>query len=399
MQENSNVKEVDVIVIGAGAAGLMCAIEAGKRGCRVVLLDHANKLGKKILMSGGGRCNFTNRSVSAENYISHNPHFCKSALSRYTPNDFIALVEKYKIPFHEKTLGQLFCDHKSSDIVQMLVAESERVNVTIQLKTSVSKIQKKIDSRYRVTTTQGVFQCRSLVIASGGLSIPTMGASPFGYKVAEQFGLKVWSTRAGLVPLTLHTKDKEELGALAGIAVNTQVSVAQQAFYENILFTHRGLSGPAILQISSYWQPGEALCVDLFPSVDIGHALEQEKLQKSNRQIKSWLMEKLPKRLVEVKLGSFDATKKLRALSSDEIITIRETFHNWELKPNGTEGYRTAEVTLGGVDTSELSSKTFETKKVPGLYFIGEVVDVTGWLGGYNFQWAWASGWAAGQAV
>jgi predicted Rossmann fold flavoprotein len=394
----------DVIIIGAGAAGLMCAIEAGKRGLKVLLVDHANKPGKKILMSGGGRCNFTNYHVNPDAYLSHNPHFCKSALSGYTQWDFIEMVKKHKIPFHEKTLGQLFCDNKSSEIVNMLLLECEnysieiRLGVTVDPLTGIKRLENSgvQEARFALQSTQGTYQCRSLVIATGGLSIPTMGASPFGYKVAEKFGIKLWPTRAGLVPFTLHTEDKEHLSTLSGIAVHSIVQCAKQNFKENILFTHRGLSGPAILQISSYWHSGESISINLLPDIAI---LEEIKNVKHNKQIKSFLAEYLPKRVVDTLLDSEFATKWIQSMSKHEQQHLASIIHKWEIKPNGTEGYRTAEVTLGGVDCDALSSKTMETKSVTGLYFIGEVVDVSGWLGGYNFQWAWSSGFSAGQVV
>lgn len=395
----SNQSIIDVIVIGAGAAGLMCAIEAGKRGRTVLVLDHANKVGKKILMSGGGRCNFTNLTASPENYISHNKHFCRSALSRYTPNDFIKLVQQYNIPYHEKTLGQLFCDNKSSDIVDMLLQECQKAAVTIKLNTTVTQIQKTTEQVFLVKTQQAHYQCLSLVIATGGLSIPTMGASPFGYQIAEQFGLKLWPTRAGLVPFTLHSDDKERFSPLSGISVNSIVSNQQKTFSENLLFTHRGLSGPAILQISSYWSPGEAISIDFVPTGDLINTFKAAKAKEPNKLLKSWLAEYLPKRVAETLVPENYQTSTLQTLSFKEAEQFLKQLSNYPLKPNGTEGYRTAEVTLGGVDCDELSSKTMESHKIPGLYFIGEVVDVTGWLGGYNFQWAWCSGWAAGQVI
>lgn len=401
------MKYAEVIIIGAGAAGLMCAIEAGKRGRRVLLLDHANKPGKKILMSGGGRCNFTNYHIHPDRYLSHNPHFCKSALTRYTQWDFIALVKKHKIPFQEKTLGQLFCVHKSSDIVNMLLLECEGAGVELRLGLTVDAIEhlgpdpsSQQGARFKMQTTQGEFQCQSLVIATGGLSIPTMGASPFGYKIAEQFGLKLWPTRAGLVPFTLHVEDKERFSELSGIAVDCIVQYEKQSVRENLLFTHRGLSGPAILQISSYWKPGSAIHINLLPAKDITEYLKiVQGNTQSHKQIKSILAEYLPKRLAELILPPAMAIKPIQALSMQEKKQLVSIVHAWMLKPNGTEGYRTAEVTLGGVDCNALSSKTMEVKTVGGLYFIGEVVDVSGWLGGYNFQWAWSSGFAAGQVV
>lgn len=385
----------DVIIIGAGAAGLMCAIEAGKRKRRVLILEHANKCGKKILMSGGGRCNFTNYTISAENYISHNPHFCKSALSRYTQWDFIELVNKHRIAFHEKTLGQLFCDGKSQEILSMLLEECRKVDVKILLNTTVNQIEK--TQHFSLKTTQGDFACESLIVACGGLSIPTMGASPFGYKIAEQFGIKVWPTRAGLVPVTLHKEDLEKLSVLSGISVPTTVSSATQTFRENILFTHRGLSGPAILQISSYWQPGEALMINLLPDIDLLEYLQAQK--NTAHTLQSIMQTFFPKRLVEQFLNPAFAEKKLATIAHKDLALIATQFNAWQIWPNSTEGYRTAEVTLGGVDCAAISSKTMQANAIAGLYFVGEVLDITGWLGGYNFQWAWSSGWAAGQVV
>lgn len=393
------MEKFDVIIIGAGAAGLMCAIEAGKRGRKVIVLDHANKPGKKILMSGGGRCNFTNYNVSPATFISHNAHFSKSALSRYTQWNFIELVKKHNIPFHEKTLGQLFCDNKSKDILDMLLAECTEVNAIIRLNTTIENIEKLNDYHFKLKTTRGDFHCESLIIASGGLSIPTMGASPFGYKIAEQFGIKIWPTRAGLVPLTLHTQEKEKLSLLSGIAVASFVNNTRQSFRENILFTHRGISGPAILQISSYWEPGEAILINLLPEVHLFEYLKKAQQQQAQKQLKTVMSELLPQRLIENFIAKEIAEKKLATLSHQEFADMAKQFNHWQLKPNGTEGYRTAEVTLGGVDCNAISSKTMQCNDVPGLYFIGEVLDVTGWLGGYNFQWAWSSGWAAGQVA
>jgi predicted Rossmann fold flavoprotein len=393
------MEKVDCIIIGAGAAGLMCAIEAGKRHRHVIVLDHANKPGKKILMSGGGRCNFTNYHIHPDNYISHNRHFCKSALSRYTQWDFIDLVKKHRIPFHEKTLGQLFCDNKSKDILDMLLKECEDAGAAIRMSTHIENIEKISDHHFKIKTSRGDFHCESLVIASGGLSIPTMGASPYAYKVAEQFGISVWPTRAGLVPFTLQPEDKDCFAELSGIGFDCIVENSQQSFRENILFTHRGLSGPAILQISSYWQPGEAITINMQPEKNILDALNEHKKQQPQKQLNSVLAEYLPKRVVEAFLSPEMAIKKLQTISLRELETVAQQINAWSIKPNGTEGYRTAEVTLGGVDCDALSSKTMAVNTIAGLYFIGEAVDVTGWLGGYNFQWAWASGWAAGQVV
>lgn len=387
------MKEVDVLIIGAGAAGLMCAIEAGKRGRKALVIDHANKPGKKILMSGGGRCNFTNTGTTPENFISRNPHFCKSALSRYTPQDFIDLVEKHHIPYHEKTLGQLFCDNKAKDILNMLLAECANVGSNVQMGTTIHSIK----PGYTVKTSLGDIKCESLVIATGGLSIPTMGASPLGYKLAEQFGINVWPTSAGLVPFTLHEKDKMHFAELPGVSADCIATANNTSFREAMLFTHRGLSGPSILQISSYWQPGDTLSIKLIPEVDILADLKSLNQQAPKKLLKQYFNEHLPKRVVSTFLE--DEDKPIGSCSFKELETIAAQFQQWEIKPNGTEGYRTAEVTLGGVDTNAVSSKTFEAKEQAGLYFIGEVLDVTGWLGGYNFQWAWASGWCAGQVA
>lgn len=389
----------DVIIIGAGAAGLMCAIEAGKRHRKVLVLDSANKVGKKILMSGGGRCNFTNYYINPDNYISHNVHFAKSALTRYTQWDFISLVQKHNIPFHEKTLGQLFCDNKSSDIVQMLLAECDKNNVLVYINTTITKIRKKSTKGFQVSSGRGDFICHSLVIATGGLSIPTMGASPFAYKTAEQFGIKVWPTRAGLVPLTLDVKEKEQLHVLSGVAVDSLVENEHIQFRENVLFTHRGLSGPAILQISSYWRPGETIHINFLPDINLYETLKSARENQPPKQLNSILALYLPRRVVDVLLPPHLAEKKLSDMSNRDLESVSKLIHGWVIQPNGTEGYRTAEVTIGGVDCNALSSKTMEATATPGLYFIGEAVDVTGWLGGYNFQWAWSSGWAAGQVV
>lgn len=388
----------DVAIIGASASGLMCAIEAGKRGRKVLVLDHANKAGKKILMSGGGRCNFTNYDISAENYLSHNTHFVKSALSRFTQWDFIAMVEYYKIPYHERDHGQLFCDVSAKDILNMLLTEAKQAKVSIKLKHDIKKIEK-TDSGFKIETNQGEFDCQSLVIATGGLSIPKMGASPFGYKIAEQFGIKVWPTRAGLVPFTLHDKDKSRFADLSGIAVDAVVTTERKSFRENVLFTHRGLSGPAILQASSYWQAGEHIRINLLPDLDLLDFLQAQKQSHPKQLLKTAISVHLPKRLVNALLNEEIAALSLQSLTGQQLESASLQFHAFTIQPNGTEGYRTAEVTVGGVDCDELSSKTMESKKVSGLYFIGEVVDITGWLGGYNFQWAWSSGWSAGQVV
>ena len=396
---SDKIRKTDVLIIGASASGLMCAIEAGKRGRKVLLLDHANRAGKKILMSGGGRCNFTNIDVDASNFISHNQHFCKSALSRYTQWDFIALVNQHEIPYHERDLGKLFCDDSARDILDMLLDECKKAGVKIILNCDIKNINKNDDASFSVTTSSGNFKPASLVIASGGLSIPKMCASPLGYKVAEQFGLHLWSTSAGLVPFTLQPDDKEKLGELSGISVRSLVSNKRIQFDENILFTHRGLSGPAILQISSYWKAGESITINLLPELDVTELLSARRKKQPQIKLKTVLLENLPKRLLPILLGQDVIEQPLQNLSKDKIKNIAQQLQHWQIKPNATEGYRTAEVTLGGVDCDELSSKTMESKKVAGLYFIGEVVDVTGWLGGYNFQWAWSSGWCAGQVV
>ena len=354
---------------------------------------------KKILMSGGGRCNFTNYHVSASNFISHNQHFCKSALSRYNQWDFIAMVNDHQIAFHERKHGQLFCDHSAKDILNMLLSECEKVNVQIHLDCKITKIDKTNDNVFTVNTSLGNFQTTSLVIACGGLSIPKMCASPLGYQVAKQFGHQIWPTAAGLVPFTLQPHVKAILGELSGIAIDSLVQNQRIEFRENILFTHRGLSGPAILQVSSYWQPGELITINLLPELDIIDFLKTRQLTQPKVKLKTALAELLPKRLLITVLGKDTVDTQLQAISNIRYRDIAQQLQNWQIKPNGTEGYRTAEVTLGGVDCNELSSKTMESSKVSGLYFIGEVVDVTGWLGGYNFQWAWSSGWCAGQVV
>ncbi|EOJ6001518.1 NAD(P)/FAD-dependent oxidoreductase [Cronobacter sakazakii] len=394
------MEQFDAIIVGAGAAGLFCAALAGQAGRRTLVLDNGKKPGRKILMSGGGRCNFTNLYVEPAAYLSANPHFCKSALARYTQWDFIDLVGKHGIAWHEKTLGQLFCDDSAEQIVTMLMAECEKGDVTVRLRSEVLAIGRD-DSGYTLTLNGGTVTTPKLVIASGGLSMPGLGATPFGYKVAEQFGLKVLPTRAGLVPFTLHKPLLEQIQTLSGVSVPAVVTADNgTVFRESILFTHRGLSGPAILQISSYWQPGEWVTVNLLPNTDAAAFIDEQRAAHPNQSLKNTLAMLLPKRLVEClqSLGQIpDVT--LKQLNSRQQQELLETLHGWRVQPNGTEGYRTAEVTLGGVDTHELSSRTMEARNVPGLYFIGEVVDVTGWLGGYNFQWAWSSAWACAQAL
>ncbi|ELQ6276334.1 NAD(P)/FAD-dependent oxidoreductase [Cronobacter sakazakii] len=394
------MEQFDAIIVGAGAAGLFCAALAGQAGRRVLVLDNGKKPGRKILMSGGGRCNFTNLYVEPGAYLSANPHFCKSALARYTQWDFIDLVGKHGIAWHEKTLGQLFCDDSAEQIVTMLMAECDKGGVTVRLRSEVLAIARD-DSGYTLTLNGGTVTTPKLVIASGGLSMPGLGATPFGYKVAEQFGLKVLPTRAGLVPFTLHKPLLEQIQTLSGVSVPAVVTADNgTVFRESILFTHRGLSGPAILQISSYWQPGEWVTVNLLPDTDAAAFIDEQRAAHPNQSLKNTLAMLLPKRLVEClqSLGQIpDVT--LKQLNSRQQQELLETLHGWRVQPNGTEGYRTAEVTLGGVDTHEISSRTMEARNVPGLYFIGEVVDVTGWLGGYNFQWAWSSAWACAQAL
>ena len=392
------MKSLDVIIIGAGAAGLMCAKEAAARGRKVLVLDKSNKAGKKILMSGGGRCNFTNIYTTHEQFLSHNPHFCKSALSRYTPWDFIDMVKRHHIEYYEKKLGQLFCEHKSIQIVDMLLNECSHHGVSVRLNQSITSVQKN-DGSFVIQTTDRHYECHSLVIATGGLSIPTLGSSPFGYQLAKQFGLHVFPTRAGLVPFTLHTHDKDRFEPLAGISVDSIVSCNGQSFEENILFTHRGLSGPAILQISSYWEPSDAVDIKCLPQVDLYAELLEAKHQSGDAFLKTILANYIAKRVLIVFYEHINIDKPIKQYTDKELLDVANIVQAWSIKPNATEGYRTAEVTLGGVDCNDISSQTFEAKQVSGLYFIGEVLDVTGWLGGFNFQWAWSSGWAAGQVV
>ena len=394
------MERFDAIVVGAGAAGMFCAAMAGQAGRRVLLLDNGKKPGRKILMSGGGRCNFTNLYVEPAAYLSQNPHFCKSALARYTQWDFIDMVGKHGIAWHEKTLGQLFCDDSAEQIVTMLVAECEKGNVTTRLRSEILSVTRD-DAGYTLQLNGDVVSADKLVIASGGLSMPGLGASPFGYKVAEQFGLNVLPTRAGLVPFTLHKPMLEQFQVLSGVSVPSVITAEDgTVFRESLLFTHRGLSGPAVLQISSFWQAGEFVSINLLPDIDLAAFLDTQRAEHPNQSLKNTLAMQLPKRLVEClqQLGQVpDVT--LKQLNVRDQQALVETLINWRVQPNGTEGYRTAEVTLGGVDTNELSSRTMEAKKAPGLFFIGEVMDVTGWLGGYNFQWAWASAWACAQAL
>ncbi|ASP47678.1 NAD(P)/FAD-dependent oxidoreductase [Cognaticolwellia beringensis] len=390
----------DVVIIGAGAAGLMAAATAGYRGRSVTVVDMGKKPGRKILISGGGRCNFTNENASPENYLCQNPHFAKSALSRYSAQDFIELVDRHGLNYHHKTLGQLFCDNSAQDIVDILMTECEWAGVDIAMRSEVISVNKN-DTGYEVVTAGESYQCESLIIASGGLTMPKLGASPIGYKVAEQFGLKVLPTMAALVPFTLHDHDKQKFDGLSGISIATEVTSEDgTTFKENILFTHRGLSGPAILQISSFWRSGQAVTINLLPETSIDALISEWRETSGQKSLKNMLATVLPKRFIEALIKQKDISDKaINQISNDEITYLGQYLHQWQIKPNGTEGYRTAEVTLGGVDTDEISSKTFEAKKAKGLYFIGEAIDVTGWLGGYNFQFAWSSGVACGQAV
>ncbi len=390
--------ELDAIVIGGGAAGLMCALTAAQRGRRVRVIEHANRCGKKILMSGGGRCNFTNLGTTPDNFLSANPHYCKSALARYTPADFLALVRAHRIGWHEKELGQLFCDVSSRDIVQMLLTECSDAGVRIDTQCSVQSVRKH-DGGFVLQTSQGQLAAPNLVVASGGLSIPRMGATGYGYQLAQQFGHAVLPTRAGLVPLTLSGRPLEELEGLAGVALPVRVSCQAQSFQHDMLITHRGVSGPAILQISSYWQPGQALWLDLLPGANAVELLLQARRERPAAELRTVLAEWLPRRYAQRLCESALESRPLKQYAETALRTIGERLQRWPLVASGSEGYRTAEVTLGGVDTRGLSSSTMASRSVPGLYFIGEVVDVTGWLGGYNFQWAWASGHAAGMAL
>ena len=387
----------DVIVIGAGAAGLMCAIEAGKRGRSVLVLEKAEKIGQKILISGGGRCNFTNIGAGPHSYVSGNEHFCKSAFARYTPDHFIGLVKKHGIEFYEKKLGQLFCKESARQIVSMLQKESQDVGVKIICNVEVQRVSK--SEQFEISTEKGNFEGESLVIATGGLSIPKMGSTGFAYEVAEQFGIEVTDTRAGLVPFVFDPNSLQKLADLSGLSFDSEVSCNGTSFRENILITHRGISGPAILQISSYWREGDAVSINLLPGNNLHDLIIEERDRNGRLELRSLVSRYLPNRFVDRIFEIWLTNKPLAQLTKEDIQKAVEFLHSWQVKPVSTEGYRTAEVTVGGIDTKELSSKTFETKKQPGLYFIGEAVDVTGWLGGYNFQWAWASGWCAGQCV
>ncbi len=392
------MSDCDVIIIGGGAAGLMCALTAGQRGKRVAVIEHAERCGKKILMSGGGRCNFTNTGVTPAQYLSANPHFCKSALARYTPADFIEMVERHGIAYHEKELGQLFCDESSKQIVRMLLDECEWADVRIETGCSVDSVEQG-DVGFSVRTTQGMLKAPSLVVACGGLSIPRMGATGFGYQLARQFGHEVLPTRAGLVPVTLSGTHLEKLADLSGLSLPIEARCGKQSFTNAMLITHRGISGPAILQISSYWREGDALTIDLLPGINIPTLLATWQAERRDAQLQTLLGEVLPKRFAQRLTEHWLSNRPMRQFNAPELDGIARTLAAWPITASGTEGYRTAEVTLGGVDTDGLSSSTMMSKHVPGLYFIGEVVDVTGWLGGYNFQWAWASGRAAGMAA
>ena len=398
MSDNSH--SADTVIIGAGAAGLLCAITAGRRGKRVVVLDHANKIGKKILMSGGGRCNFTHLNSTPANFLCANPHFPKSALARYTPWDFTSMVIEHGIAYHEKTPGQLFCDNSSKDILNMLVAECDKAGVTIRSHCEINSVEYR--AGFHLQTSGGAYRSETLVVATGGLSIPKMGATGFGYQLARQFGLNVLPTRAGLVPFTLPEQQLQRWSPLSGIALNVSASVAEINFTEPMLFTHRGLSGPSMLQLSSYWQNGDSVSVNLLPDLAVHEWLEQQ--QASKRSLQNSLATVLPKRLAEALAAEalpagLTADQPMNTLNHAQQQRLADTLEHYRWQPHGTEGYRTAEVTLGGVDTDELSSKTLQANCQPGLFFIGEVIDVTGHLGGHNFQWAWASGHAAGSAL
>jgi predicted Rossmann fold flavoprotein len=389
--------EFDVVIVGAGAAGLMCAITAGARGRRVLLLDHADEPGKKILISGGGRCNFTNLECAPDRFLSDNPHFCRSALARYTQHDFIALVEKHGIAHHEKTRGQLFCDGSAKAIVRMLLDECAAAAVDLRLSHTISEITK-VDS-FRVATNHGDFSARTVVFATGGLSIPKLGASGFTHRVAQRFGLPVTEMRPGLVPLTFSDLDLALMRPLSGVAVDVIANCSTSAFRENLLFTHRGLSGPAILQASSYWRQGDEIRIDLLPGMDALEFLLERKQARPRAEGKTVLGEVLSKRLADALAERHLPSRPLGEIADHDLARLGEALNRWRLVPSGSEGYAKAEVTVGGIDTTALSSKTMQANAVPGLFVIGEAVDVTGWLGGYNFQWAWASGWVAGMAV
>jgi len=393
------MEQFDVVVIGAGAAGMMCAIEAGKRGRSVLVIDHAKAPGEKIRISGGGRCNFTNIHTAPANFLSANPKFCVSALRRYRPSDFIALVKKHDIAFHEKTLGQLFCDGSAKQIITMLLTEMEAARCELRLETGVDRIAR-VEGGFELALSSGAnVQCQSLVVACGGKSIPKMGATGFGYEIAKQFGVGVVETRPALVPLTFEVKTLERLVPLSGVALDAVVAHGKTKFQEGMLFTHRGLSGPSILQISSYWREGDEIRVDMAPGVDALAALKAARTATPRRAVSTVMATLLPQRVAQIVSDDEGAQGNIADCSDKVLGRLAAAVNAWTFKPVGSEGYRTAEVTLGGVETNDLDSRTMQAKDVPGLYFIGEVVDVTGWLGGFNFQWAWASGWSAGQAV
>ncbi|PWJ88790.1 hypothetical protein C8D77_1097 [Mesorhizobium loti] len=392
------MQSYDVVIIGAGAAGMMCAVEAAKRGRSVLILDHAAMPGEKIRISGGGRCNFTNIHASPKNFLSDNPHFCISALSRYTQRDFIALVERHRIAYHEKTLGQLFCDGSARQIIDMLISEMQDRGVELALSTRVEDVRK-TEEGFVLTLSTGTVTCQSVVVACGGKSIPKMGATGFGYELAERFGLAVVETRPALVPLTFDANTLERLAPLAGNAVDAEVACGKTRFSEAMLFTHRGVSGPSILQISSYWREGDEIRIAMLPGVDVAEIIRIAKRGNGRQAVQTVLANHLPKRLAQSIAERTGIDGNLADLSDAQIKTVAAAVNDWRIKPAGSEGYRTAEVTLGGVDTNGLEQKTMQAKSVPGLFFIGEAVDVTGWLGGYNFQWAWSSGWVAGQAA
>lgn len=392
------MQQFDVVIIGAGASGLMCAATAGYRGRSVLLLEHTHKIGRKILMSGGGRCNFTNIHSGPDNFLSQNPHFCKSALGRYKPQDFIELVERHGVEYHEKTLGQLFCNESSKEILRVLLTEADWAGVSIRTETTVEALED-LDEGFLLKTSGGDIQASSVVIATGGLSIPNGGATSFAYDIAAQYDLNILPRSAALVPFTLQPKEKEVLQELSGVSHRVRASIGKTSFLENMLFTHRGLSGPAILQISSFWQPGGEVEIDLFPELDLLEWLKQQREERPKVDITTIMAQQMSKRMAQVLCGLFLIQGVMGSLSNKELVRIAACFNCWKVKPSGTEGYRTAEVTLGGIDTNAIDQKTMEAKPVAGLYFIGECLDVTGHLGGHNFQWAWASGFAAGQAV
>ena len=400
-EATGSMNKVDVIIIGAGASGLFCGMEAARRGRQVIVLDHAASPGRKILASGGGRCNFTNYEVDATHFLGANPHFCKSALSRYNQWNFLDLVNKYKIRFHEREHGQLFCDQSASEILAMLLDQCHKTGVRILTSHSIANVTKSGEGEFVVSANQIRYAADSLVIASGGLSMITLGASDLGYQLAKKFGHSIVATRPGLVPLTLSAQDKELLTPLSGIAIPAAVTCRKESFTENLLFTHRGLSGPVILQISSYWQPGDPITIDLLPGVDLLDKLKEAKNAHPQRQLRPILLAKLPRRLVGALLSEELPllARPLQNIAQEDLARVCHKLQQWTLRPAGSEGYKSAEVTVGGVNTAEVSSKTMESRKVAGLYFIGEVLDVTGWLGGYNLQWAWSSGWCAGQYV